>query len=74
MILAMHEAAEGKILIMPGGGIKPETFDEIYHTSIREYHLSGRSPRPSPTPSTLFDMNWAETSSEAIARVVYRHA
>jgi copper homeostasis protein len=72
IILAMHEAAEGKILIMPGGGIKPEKFDEIYHPSIREYHLSGRSTRLSPTPSTLFDMNWAETSREAIARVAYR--
>jgi copper homeostasis protein len=72
MILAMHEAAEGKILIMPGGGVKPETFDEMYHPAIKEYHLSGRKPKPSPTPSTLFDMDWAETSREAIARVAFR--
>jgi len=71
MILAMHEAAAGAIRIMPGGGIRPETFDDIYHPTIEEYHLSGRSPRLSPSPSTLFEMDWAETSREAIARVAF---
>jgi len=72
MILAMHEIAEGKILIMPGGGIRPDTFGNIYHPTITEYHLSGRSPKRSPYPSQLFDMDWAETSREAIAEVVYQ--
>ena len=72
MILAMHDIAEGKILIMPGGGIRTDTFDAIYHPNIKEYHLSGRSPKRSPYPSQLFDMDWAETSREAIAEVVYQ--
>jgi copper homeostasis protein len=71
-ILAMHAAANDRIRIMPGGGIKPETFDTMYHPDIAEYHLSGRSPKLSATPSTLFEMDWAETTREAIARVVYR--
>ena len=71
-ILAMYEAASGSILIMPGGGIKPETFEEVYHPDIHEYHLSGRHPYSSPMPSTLFDMNWAETTREAIVRVAYK--
>jgi copper homeostasis protein len=68
-ILAMNEVASGKLVIMPGGGIRPETFSEIYHPSLKEYHLSGRFPIQSSTPSHLFDMNWAETSREAIERV-----
>lgn len=71
-ILAMHAAANHRIRIMPGGGIKPETFETMYHPDIAEYHLSGRSPKLSATPSTLFEMDWAETTREAIARVVYR--
>jgi copper homeostasis protein len=71
-ILAMHAAASNRIRIMPGGGIKPETFDRMYHPDIAEYHLSGRSLKHSPTPSTLFEMDWAETTREAIASVAYR--
>ena len=72
MILAMHEIAEGKIIIMPGGGIRPDTFSNIYHPNITEYHLSGRSLKRSPYPSQLFDMDWAETTRQAIAEVVYQ--
>jgi copper homeostasis protein len=71
-ILAMHEAAEGKIVVMPGGGIRPDTFPDIYHTSLKEYHLSGRSPVKSTTPSILFEMDWAETTREAIWQVAYQ--
>jgi len=71
-ILAMVEAAGGAIRIMPGGGIKPETFDKMYHPSINEYHLSGRMQHRSTMASTLFDMDWAETTRENIAHVVYR--
>ncbi|MFN5621114.1 MAG: copper homeostasis protein CutC [Flavobacteriales bacterium] len=71
-ILAMHEAAQGKIHIMPGGGIKPDTFALVYRQQLREYHLSGRIAKSSPMASTLFEMDWFETSAEAIARVAYR--
>jgi hypothetical protein len=56
---------------MPGGGIRPDTFSDIYDPNLSEYHLSGRSARLSQSPSQLFDMDWAETSREAIAQVAY---
>lgn len=71
MILAMYELAASRIRIMPGGGIKPEAFDAIYHPQIHEYHLSGRVPRVSSMQSALFEMDWAETSKEAIRKVAY---
>jgi len=71
-ILAMHEAAKGKIQIMPGGGIKPELFSQVYRKEITEYHLSGRMPHFSKTPSTLFEMDWAETARESIERVAFK--
>jgi copper homeostasis protein len=71
-ILAMHDAAGGKISIMPGGGINANAFEKIYHPDISEYHLSGRVPRLSHSPSTLFDMDWAETEKESIIRVAYQ--
>jgi copper homeostasis protein len=71
-ILAMHEASNGKIVIMPGGGIRPENFPDIYHPNIQEYHLSGRSPRQSKTSSHLFDMDWEETTHETIAQVAFQ--
>lgn len=70
-ILAMHDLAAGRIRIMPGGGIKPAEFNRIYHPQIEEYHLSGRVARASAMNSALFEMNWAETSREAIRQVVY---
>lgn len=68
-ILAMYEASQGKIRIMPGGGIKPDTFEHIYDPQLREYHLSGRVPRTSSMSSTLFDLDWSETARESIATV-----
>jgi copper homeostasis protein CutC len=68
----MHEAANGKIQIMPGGGIKPELFSQVYRNEITEYHLSGRMPHFSQTPSTLFEMDWAETARESIERVAFK--
>ncbi len=69
-ILAMVEKAANHISIMPGGGIRPENFAAIFHPSIHEYHMSGRSLLKSPMQSDLFEMDWSETTREAIARVV----
>lgn len=73
-VLAMHEAARGRILIMPGSGINAETFPFVYHPEILEYHLSGRIARKSPMVSGLFAMDWAETSHEVIERIAKRTA
>jgi copper homeostasis protein len=72
VIIAMHESARGRIRIMPGGGIKPDKFEDIYIPEINEYHLSGRVMHVSALPSSLFDMNRAETSADSIHEVVYR--
>jgi copper homeostasis protein CutC len=71
-IAERRKPQDGKIRIMPGGGIKPETFEHIYDPQLTEYHLSGRVPKNSSMPSTLFEMDWFETSAAAIARVAYR--
>ena len=68
-ILAMHEAAQGKIHIMPGGGIKPEAFARVFRPQLHEYHLSGRIAKNSSMASTLFELNWAETARESVATV-----
>lgn len=68
-ILAMYDAVQGKIKIMPGGGIKLENFTRVFRPQLREYHLSGRIAKNSPMASTLFELNWAETARESVAAV-----
>jgi copper homeostasis protein len=71
-ILAMQELAGGHIQIMPGGGIRTDTFDQVYRPTIKEYHLSGRIKRNSKTSSTLFEMDWAETTQVSISEIALR--
>ncbi len=69
-IIQLAEKAENRIKIMPGGGIRPDTFPLMLHPLIKDYHLSGRLPQISHAKSTLFDMNWAETDEASIRKVV----
>ncbi len=69
VIEAMHKQAAGRISIMPGGGIRPDTFGSILIKGIHEYHLSGRKPVKPKNQTTLFDMSRAETSADEIRRV-----
>lgn len=69
-IAELAELAGDRIFIMPGGGIRPDTFPWMLRQHIREYHLSGRLPVHSPMPSQMFDMNWAETDEASIREVV----
>lgn len=62
--------ADGKIEIMPGGGLTSDTIKEVFHEKISNYHLSGREPVISPLKSSLFDMDYAETSEQLIRKVV----
>jgi copper homeostasis protein len=68
-IAAMHEKSEGKVVIMPGGGIRKETFRTVLISGIREYHLSGRLPIQPKNTTALFDMSRQETSSDEIQSV-----
>jgi copper homeostasis protein len=48
-ITRMVEAAAGRIVIMPGGGINAENIAALAHaTSAQEFHSSARSVMPSP--------------------------
>jgi copper homeostasis protein len=72
VISQLADQADGRIRIMPGGGIRPETFPQMLHPKIFDYHLSGRTPVTSSYQTDLFDMNYAETDSAAIKTVVDR--
>lgn len=69
-LFALAEQAQGRIEIMPGGGLREETFEEVLHPLITNYHLSGRTEIKSASHATLFEMNRMETDAEIIARVV----
>jgi copper homeostasis protein len=48
-ITRMVEASHGRIVIMPGGGIKPHNIAAIAQaTGAREFHTSARTASPSP--------------------------
>jgi copper homeostasis protein len=68
-IEAMLERAQDKILIMPGGGIRRDTFPDVLINGIYEYHLSGRVPVTPKNKTTLFDMSRQETSHHEIKAV-----
>lgn len=71
-LFALAEQSAGRIEVMPGGGLREETFEEVLHPLIHQYHLSGRAEVRSPFQSALFDMNRMETQADIIARVVER--
>jgi len=69
-LIQLQKQAGDRISIMPGGGIRPETFSKIFHKEIKEYHLSGRTTISSDMYPTLFEMDYAETDEKAIRTVV----
>lgn len=69
-ISKLVKQASDRIIIMPGGGIRPDTFQSMLNPDINEYHLSGRLPVVSSFQSSIFDMNWAETDAGEIRKVV----
>lgn len=69
-LIELQKQAGSRITIMPGGGIRPETFSQIFHKDIREYHLSGRMTISSEMYPTLFEMDYAETDERAVRQVV----
>jgi copper homeostasis protein len=68
-IRAMNERSVGKITIMPGGGIRPDTFSKVLTRGIHEYHLSGRVAVAPKNQTSLFDMSRFETSAGEISKV-----
>ncbi len=65
-IVELHQAARGRIIIMPGGGIRPDLLPHIFHPEIKEYHMSGRIPIAPKMDSSLFEMNYFETDASII--------
>jgi copper homeostasis protein len=70
VIVALHQQAQGRIKILPGAGITPENFNQLFHPDIDEYHMSGQALVVSPFSSELFEMNYKETSHTKVAAVV----
>jgi len=71
VIHGLVKQANGRIAIMPGGGLNAENLSEIYHPDIRDYHLSGREKvANSGVSSALFDLDWHETSAEKVLGLV----
>ena len=71
-ILAMQHTCGNDITVMPGGGLRPETFQRVLRKELREYHLSGRRPVAPAHGGNLFDFNRSETSQHQI-ETVYSH-
>jgi copper homeostasis protein len=71
-LFELAEMAVGKIDLMPGGGLREETFEEVLHPLIRHYHLSGRKLVKSPSNASLFEMHRMETDAQTIAHVVQK--
>jgi copper homeostasis protein len=47
LILGLHEAARGRLEILPGGGLQKESMAEfIRKTPIRQYHFTAKKPVP----------------------------
>jgi copper homeostasis protein len=68
-LIRMHHAAQGILTIMPGGGLRPESFEKVLREELREYHLSGRLPYPAAHAGNLFDFQRQETDREQILLV-----
>lgn len=66
----LAEMADGRIGILPGGGITVETISDIFHPLIREYHMSARSAVKSPVQEVIFETDYEETDAEKVRKVI----
>lgn len=70
VIRQLAAKTQGRISIMPGGGITSETIGNLFTHGISDYHLSARKPVAPKNTATLFDMHYAETDTETVRAVV----
>ena len=85
-IAAMVTHARGRICILPGGGITPDSVKALVDaTGVEEVHLTGASARASAmvyraphveigTPPPRSEYEWAQTDAATIRTVVQRLA
>lgn len=69
-ILEMQHIAGDQLTLMPGGGLRPESFEKILRKEIREYHLSGRKSWDPAHGGRLFDFHRQETDTNEILTVI----
>ena len=63
--------AKERIKIMPGSGLTAENVHEVIHSDITDFHLSGRElVENTSLESSIFELNWHETSVEKIHAMV----
>jgi copper homeostasis protein len=68
-IVDMQRVAGNDLTLMPGGGLRPESFERVLRKELSEYHLSGRSLVQGATDCQLFDLNRYETDAHQIRTV-----
>jgi len=66
----LGEKADGKIIILPGGGVSVENIQDIFHPAILEYHMSARSIFKSSAPQKIFETDYEETDENKVRSVI----
>jgi len=68
-ILEMQAVAGNELTLMPGGGLRSESFERVLRKEIKQYHLSGRRPWVPAHEGSLFDFHRQETDTNQIIEV-----
>lgn len=68
-IVEMQAIAGNQLTLMPGGGLRSESFERVLRKEIRQYHLSGRQPWIPAHEGSLFDFHRQETDPNQILEV-----
>ena len=71
VVSCMVQIAKGRIMVMPGGGITPETIASVAEaTGATEFHASLRTARPSPVEFRRQDVHMGEVRDREYLRFV----
>ncbi len=57
IITQLHQQANGRITVLPGGGIDEVNIANLLHTGCTEFHLTGNALCPSPAPANKLLLN-----------------
>jgi len=63
LIRSLIEKAANQIIIMPGGGLRPENVNCILQTGANEIHLSARAPVHNSTNQIVNSVNFNQNST-----------
>ncbi len=66
MLKQIQEAAAGRIIIMPGGGINDSNISELLSFGCKEFHMSGKKPIQSMAKPSPVNMNGSKDIPENV--------